>query len=92
MRERQGGIDAAPVNAPQNGPVASARIFFDNNEVNLNGLRQLAQKLPRQGRPYILTCVYGLGAGLAAVAFQVAMNALFRLSLVNLSTKATRCL
>ena len=56
-----------------------------NQRVNLNGVQRFAQKLPGQSRPIFLTCVYGLGAGLAAVAFQAAMNGLYRLSLVDLS-------
>lgn len=53
--------------------------------MNLNGVQRFAQKLPGESPPIFLTCVYGLGAGLAAVAFQAAMNGLYRLSLVNLS-------
>ena len=53
--------------------------------MNVERLARLAQKLPGQSRPILLTCVYGLAAGLAAVAFQVAMNWLYRLSFVNLS-------
>ncbi len=37
----------------------------------------------------MLTCVYGLGAGLAAVAFQVGMNALYRVGIVRLSHSST---
>src|SRR5262249_22211766 len=48
-------------------------------------LALFAQKLPGQSRPVILTCAYGLAAGLAAVVFQLAMNWLYRLSLVQLS-------
>ncbi len=48
-------------------------------------IARFAQKLPGQGRPIFLTCVYGLGAGVAAVAFQAAMNGLYQLTLVNLS-------
>jgi CIC family chloride channel protein len=59
--------------------------FFDTPSVNLDRLARFAQKLPGQSRPVILTCAYGLAAGLAAVAFQLAMNWLYRLSLVQLS-------
>jgi len=51
----------------------------------LDRVARFAQKLPGQTRPIFLTCVYGLAAGLAAVAFQVAMNGLFQVSFVNLS-------
>jgi CIC family chloride channel protein len=57
----------------------------DNHWMYLSRLARFAQKLPVRGRPIFLTCVYGLGAGIAAVAFQTAMNGLFRLSLVSLS-------
>jgi len=53
--------------------------------VNVQHLAQLAQKLPGHSRPILLTCVYGLAAGLAAVAFQLAMNWLYQLSFVRLS-------
>lgn len=53
--------------------------------MNLNRFARFAQKLPAQTRPIVLTCAYGLSAGLAAVAFQAAMNWLYRLSFVNLS-------
>ena len=45
----------------------------------------LVQRLPGQSRPIFLTCVYGLGAGLAAVAFQAAMNGLYQVTYVRLS-------
>src|SRR3984957_729049 len=43
------------------------------------------QRLPPQTRALVLTCLYGLAAGLAAVAFQLAINWLYRCSLVELS-------
>ena len=43
------------------------------------------QKLPRQTRAIVQTCLYGLGAGVAAVAFQLGMSWLYRLGLVQLS-------
>jgi len=43
------------------------------------------QRLPRRTRVVVQTCVYGLGAGFAAVAFQLGMNWLYRLGLVKLS-------
>jgi CIC family chloride channel protein len=57
----------------------------NNPRVNLNRVARFAQKLPGQSRPVFLTCAYWLSAGIAAVAFQAAMNGLYRLSLVNLS-------
>ncbi|HXP61371.1 MAG TPA: chloride channel protein [Dongiaceae bacterium] len=56
--------------------------------MNVNGLARFVQRLPDRSRPVFLTCVYGLGAGLAAVAFQQGMNALYRLTLVQLSRQS----
>ena len=43
------------------------------------------QKLPRQTRAIVQMCLYGLVAGSAAVVFQLGMNWLYRLGLVQLS-------
>jgi chloride channel protein, CIC family len=43
------------------------------------------QKLPRQTRAIVQTCLYGLSAGIAAVVFQLCMSWLYRLGLVQLS-------
>jgi chloride channel protein, CIC family len=43
------------------------------------------QKLPRRTRAIVQVCLYGLGAGAAAVCFQLGMNWLYRLGLVELS-------
>jgi CIC family chloride channel protein len=51
----------------------------------MDRLARFAERLPGQSRPIVLTCIYGLGAGLAAVAFQQGMNALYRLTVVQLS-------
>jgi len=53
--------------------------------VNINRLAEFAQRLPRRGRSIFLTCTFGLAAGLAAVAFQIAMNALYRATFLQLS-------
>lgn len=45
----------------------------------------LLQKLPRQTRVLVQTCLYGVVAGAATVAFQLSMNWLYRLGLVGLS-------
>jgi chloride channel protein, CIC family len=50
----------------------------DCRHVNLNRIAQSVQRLPGRGRPIVLTCIFGLAAGLAAVVFQLAMNALYR--------------
>lgn len=52
-------------------------------------LARFTEKLPTRSQPIVLTCVYGLGAGLAAVAFQVGMNALYRVGIVRLSQAST---
>jgi len=43
----------------------------------LNLLRQQIRRLPKGARAILLTCVFGLGAGLVTVAFQLVMNLLF---------------
>jgi chloride channel protein, CIC family len=53
------------------------------------GWAHLTEKLPSRSRAIVLTCVYGLGAGLAAVAFQVGMDLLYRAGIVRLSHAST---
>lgn len=48
-------------------------------------LARYLQKLPGQTRAVGKTCLYGLAAGAATVAFQIGMNWLYRLGLVRLS-------
>src|ERR1039457_2284911 len=48
-------------------------------------LARYLQKLPGQTRAVSETCLYGLAAGAATVAFQLAMNWLYRSGLVRLS-------
>jgi CIC family chloride channel protein len=48
-------------------------------------LARYLQKLPGQTRAVWETCLYGLAAGAATVAFQLGMNWLYRLGLVRLS-------
>ncbi len=48
-------------------------------------LVQWLARLPERPRTILKTCAYGLVAGLAAVAFQLAMNGVFRAGLVRLS-------
>lgn len=43
------------------------------------------QKLPKQGRELVKSCLYGLAAGLGAVAFQLAITAMTQAGLTNLS-------
>ena len=53
--------------------------------MNLNVLTRFAQKMPGQSPPVFLTCLFGLGAGLAAVAFQLGINALYRVTILRSS-------
>ena len=46
---------------------------------------RLMQKLPRQTRTIVATCLYGLAAGLSAVAFQLGIAWIYRAGLVQLS-------
>jgi CIC family chloride channel protein len=43
------------------------------------------QRLPRQGRAIVRACLYGLGGGGAAVAFQLSLNWVYEAGLVRLS-------
>ena len=51
----------------------------------MQSLARFLQKLPGQPRAVWETCLYGLAAGAATVAFQLGMNWLYRLGLVRLS-------
>lgn len=53
--------------------------------MNFSKLNPLLQRLPARGRTVLISCVYGLSAGAAAVAFQLGINWLYRLGLVQLS-------
>ena len=47
--------------------------------------QQRLQRLPARGRTVLVSCAYGLVAGVAAVAFQLGINWIYRLGLVQLS-------
>ena len=51
-------------------------------------LQSLLRKLPSRWRAVLTTCVYGLGAGASAVAFQLGMNWFYQLGLVRLSQQS----
>jgi CIC family chloride channel protein len=51
-------------------------------------LARYFQKLPKQSRVILQTCIYGLFAGLAAVVFQLGINWLYKIGLVQLSHKS----
>jgi chloride channel protein, CIC family len=53
--------------------------------MNLSSLPGLLQRLPARGRTVLISCVYGLSAGAAAVAFQLGINWLYRLGIVQLA-------
>lgn len=50
-------------------------------------LHSLLQRIPPRGRVVVQTCVFGLGAGVATVAFQVGINRLYRGTFVPLSAQ-----
>jgi chloride channel protein, CIC family len=47
--------------------------------------RSLMRRLPARWRAVLTSCLYGLGAGVSAVVFQLSMNWLYQLGLVRLS-------
>jgi len=53
--------------------------------VNAPFLVRNLQKLPKQGRELVKSCLYGLVAGLGAVAFQLVITWFFQLGLTSLS-------
>ena len=55
----------------------------------MQSLARFLQKLPGQPRAVWETCLYGLAAGAATVAFQLGMNWLYLLGLVRLSHQST---
>lgn len=50
--------------------------------------RSLLRRMPTRWRAVLTTCVYGIGAGASAVAFQLGMNWFYQLGLVQLSHKS----
>jgi CIC family chloride channel protein len=46
------------------------------------------ERLPKQTRTLLQSCVYGLGAGLSAVAFQLGINWFYRLGLLSLAARS----
>jgi CIC family chloride channel protein len=54
----------------------------------MQSLARYLQKLPGQTRAVSETCLYGLAAGGATVAFQLGMNWLYRLGLLQLSHRS----
>jgi CIC family chloride channel protein len=76
-------------------------IFHGINEVVLTGVRRKVetvnfdfiaynfQKLPTRTRSIVATVLFGLGAGLIAVLFQKAINAIYRHGILALSHEST---
>ena len=50
--------------------------------------RSFVLRLPARWRAVVTTCIYGLGAGASAVAFQLGMNWLYQSGLVRLSHRS----
>lgn len=48
-----------------------------------SGIARFAQKLPRQTKDIVLTCIYGVGAGLVAVAFQLSLSFFYNQTFVR---------
>jgi CIC family chloride channel protein len=53
--------------------------------MKLSNISRQLQRLPARGRTILVSCVYGLVAGAAAVAFQLGITWLYQLGLVQLS-------
>ncbi len=53
--------------------------------MTLPSLVRYLQKLPKQTRSVLLTCIYGLGAGISTVAFLLCTNAVYGAGLQELS-------
>jgi CIC family chloride channel protein len=56
--------------------------------MNIRSILERYQHLPRRTRAILLTCLYGLGAGFAAVVFQLGMNAAYQRGIVALSHRS----
>ena len=57
--------------------------------MSLASWQQRLQRLPARGRTVLVSCAYGLVAGVAAVAFQFGINWVYQLGLVRLSHQTT---
>jgi len=53
--------------------------------MNLSLLHSLLDRLPSRGRTVLVSCVYGLSAGAAAVIFQLCIHWVYQIGLVRLS-------
>ena len=58
--------------------------------MSILALPSYVQKLPKRARIPLQTCIYGLGAGIVTVAFQVGMSRLYDATFVNLSHQSIK--
>src|SRR5271168_5139290 len=56
--------------------------------MNSSKLRDLWQRLPTRGRTVLISCIYGLSAGAAAVAFQLGINVVYQMGLGHLTSSS----
>jgi len=63
----------------------SCRYAWRQVQPRLLRLQAVLRKLPARWRAVLTTCIYGLGAGVAAVAFQLGMNWVYQSGLLRLS-------
>jgi CIC family chloride channel protein len=63
------------------------RFIFRNNTVVFKLVGQLA-RLPKNTRNILQTCLYGVAAGLAVVAFQLLINVLYNQTFVRLASQS----
>lgn len=73
------------VNILFNKSINFARRSWTRLQPRLLQLPSLLGKLPSRWRAVLTTCVYGLGAGASAVAFQLGMNWFYQSGLLRLS-------
>src|SRR4051794_41133817 len=67
----------APCGAFSKFTVESFQPLIKNDGVTGRWLVLQFQKLPPRTRAIVLTCLFGLGAGVAAVAFQMTINVVY---------------
>jgi chloride channel protein, CIC family len=70
-------------------PLKSFKQKATLDEVTFVSVRQYLRKLPQRTRAIMATCIYGLAAGGAAVAFQRGINFLFNATYGNLAHEST---
>ena len=68
--------------------VGAFRSLAENRTMKRLALSSLLRRLPPRSRAVLTTCLYGLTAGAATVAFQLGMNCLYQAGLVRLSAQS----